>query len=108
MKFLLDTNVVSELTRQRPNPNVVRWFRSVPSTDLFLSVVRDAGIGPDDDPAALARVVRMCGGLPLALRIVAALRVRNSMGRGLELLNEPKSVHHFHDTFAGNKPIESS
>jgi predicted nucleic acid-binding protein len=39
MSFLLDTNVVSELTRKRPSPKVLDWFRSVPPTDLFLSVV---------------------------------------------------------------------
>jgi DNA-binding SARP family transcriptional activator len=55
------------------------------ATELFLSVLRDAGIGPDDDPAALARVVRICAGLPLALRIVAALRVRDNLRPAEEL-----------------------
>lgn len=39
MNFLLDTNVVSELTKARPNPKVIAWLGSVPSTDLFLSVI---------------------------------------------------------------------
>lgn len=39
MSFLLDTNVVSELFRARPNPSVMRWFQSVASTDLYLSVI---------------------------------------------------------------------
>ena len=39
MSFLLDTNVVSELTKVRPNPKVVAWLGSIPSTDLFLSVI---------------------------------------------------------------------
>lgn len=39
MRFLLDTNVISELTRKHPNRSVSRWFASVPSTDLFLSVI---------------------------------------------------------------------
>ena len=39
MSFLLDTNVVSELTKARPNPKVITWLGSVPSTDLFLSVI---------------------------------------------------------------------
>ena len=39
MTFLLDTNVVSELARTRPNSNVLAWLKSVPSTDLFLSVI---------------------------------------------------------------------
>ena len=39
MSFLLDTNVVSELAKARPNPRVITWLGSVPSTDLFLSVI---------------------------------------------------------------------
>jgi toxin FitB len=39
VSFLLDTNVVSELTRKRPSPKVLGWLQSVPSTDLFLSVI---------------------------------------------------------------------
>jgi predicted nucleic acid-binding protein len=36
---LLDTNIVSELTKKRPSANVAAWFQQVPSTDLFLSVI---------------------------------------------------------------------
>ena len=39
MSFLLDTNVVSELAKARPNSKVIAWLGSVPSTDLFLSVI---------------------------------------------------------------------
>lgn len=39
MSFLLDTNVVSELAKARPNSRVTAWLASVPSTDLFLSVI---------------------------------------------------------------------
>jgi predicted nucleic acid-binding protein len=39
LSFLLDTNVVSELARARPNVKVIAWLGSVPSTDLFLSVI---------------------------------------------------------------------
>jgi hypothetical protein len=39
VSFLLDTNVVSELTKVRPSPKVVAWLGSIPSTDLFLSVI---------------------------------------------------------------------
>jgi toxin FitB len=39
VSFLLDTNVVSELTRKRPSPKVMGWLQSAPSTDLFLSVI---------------------------------------------------------------------
>jgi toxin FitB len=39
LSFLLDTNVVSELAKPRPNANAIAWFGSVSSTDLFLSVI---------------------------------------------------------------------
>lgn len=39
MGFLLDTNVVSELRRPRPDPTVEQWFESVASVDLHLSVL---------------------------------------------------------------------
>ena len=37
--ILLDTVVVSELRKARPNPNVVAWVGSLGETDAFLSVV---------------------------------------------------------------------
>jgi predicted nucleic acid-binding protein len=39
LSFLLDTNVVSELAKARPNAKVIAWLGSVPSTGLFLSVI---------------------------------------------------------------------
>jgi predicted nucleic acid-binding protein len=39
VSFVLDTNVVSELRKQRPHPRVDAWFRSVASADLYLSVL---------------------------------------------------------------------
>jgi DNA-binding SARP family transcriptional activator/tetratricopeptide (TPR) repeat protein len=45
--------------------------------ELFRRVVRDAGVSLPDDADAIGRVVRLCGGLPLALRIAGALRVRD-------------------------------
>lgn len=39
MSYLLDTNVVSELRRPKPNDAVVRWFDSISSTELWLSVL---------------------------------------------------------------------
>ena len=39
MNFLLDTNVVSEWTKPRPNPGVVEWLDQVSEDDVFLSVV---------------------------------------------------------------------
>ncbi len=39
MAFLLDTNVVSEVRRRRPDPRVRAWLDSVDSIDLHLSVL---------------------------------------------------------------------
>ena len=47
------------------------------ATELFLGVVRHAGLGPEEDLDAVGRVVSLCGGLPLALRIAGALRVHD-------------------------------
>ena len=37
--YLLDTNVVSELRRDRPHPAVLEWIRNVPSERLHLCAV---------------------------------------------------------------------
>lgn len=39
MSYLLDTNVVSELRKNAPDPNVIAWYDGVPSAQLFLSVL---------------------------------------------------------------------
>lgn len=39
MTFLLDTNVVSEWVKPRPDPGVVRWLAEVDEDHTFLSVV---------------------------------------------------------------------
>lgn len=39
MNYLIDTNVISELRRKVPDPDVIEWFRKCPSTSLFLSVL---------------------------------------------------------------------
>lgn len=39
MSFLLDTNVVSEIRKKVPNVGVAEWFESVPSDELFVSVL---------------------------------------------------------------------
>ena len=39
MSFLLDTNVVSEWIKPRPNPGVVAWTEEVDEDRVFLSVV---------------------------------------------------------------------
>lgn len=39
MSYLLDTNVVSELRKQKPDPRVSEWFDVVDPGDLYLSVL---------------------------------------------------------------------
>lgn len=39
MSYLIDTNVISELARARPEIRVVEWFESTPGSALFLSVL---------------------------------------------------------------------
>jgi predicted nucleic acid-binding protein len=39
VSFLIDTNVVSEWVRPRPNPRVVAWFAETDEDRIFLSVV---------------------------------------------------------------------
>ena len=39
MSYLLDTNVVSEIVRKKPDANVTRWVESVPDAALHLSVI---------------------------------------------------------------------
>ena|SRR3990167_5453218 len=39
MSYLLDTNVISELIRTKPNLKVVNWIKSVPDDSLFVSVL---------------------------------------------------------------------
>jgi len=39
MKYLLDTCVISELTKPQPNNYVLTWLEATQSEDLFLSVI---------------------------------------------------------------------
>jgi predicted nucleic acid-binding protein len=45
LNFLLDTNVVSEWVKPRPNINVVRWLAAIDEDSVFLSVITFAEIG---------------------------------------------------------------
>jgi toxin FitB len=44
LNFLLDTNVVSEWVKLRPDANVVRWLASMDDDQVYLSVVTFAEI----------------------------------------------------------------
>jgi hypothetical protein len=37
MKYLLDTNIVSELRKKTPNTNVVQWFHGINHENLYIS-----------------------------------------------------------------------
>lgn len=39
MSYLIDTNVLSELRRNAPDPSVVSWFHKRPPASLYLSVL---------------------------------------------------------------------
>lgn len=39
MTYLLDTNVISELVKLRPNQKVVSWVNSITESELFLSSI---------------------------------------------------------------------
>jgi toxin FitB len=43
--FLLDTNVISEARRKRPDANVEAWLRTVPEAELYVSVLMVGEIG---------------------------------------------------------------
>ncbi len=44
MSYLLDTNVISEVLRPRPDPRVTAWFAAVDEAQVFLSVISLAEI----------------------------------------------------------------
>jgi toxin FitB len=39
MTFLLDTNVISEFRKLRPDPQVMTWFDAVSSAEIFISAL---------------------------------------------------------------------
>jgi len=39
MKYLVDTNIISEMTKAKPNKGVAKWFSSNFETDMFISVM---------------------------------------------------------------------
>ena len=60
--YLLDTNIVSELRKPRPRPELVAWLEAIEETNLHLSAVTigeiQAGIEltRDQDPAKAAEI----------------------------------------------------
>jgi len=39
MKYILDTNVLSELTKPIPNKNVLEWFENCPEEEMYISSI---------------------------------------------------------------------
>ena len=39
MRYLLDTSVISDFTKNQPEPSLVDWFREHQDDELFLSVI---------------------------------------------------------------------
>ena len=52
MSFLLDTNVVSEWVKPRPDPGIVAWLAEVDEDRVFLSVVTLAELRHGIEPLA--------------------------------------------------------
>lgn len=44
MKYLLDTNVLSEMARPQPNADVIAWLRQLPDEDAFMSAISIAEV----------------------------------------------------------------
>lgn len=68
MKYLLDTNVIVEITaKPRPNPQVVAWFQSTPRSSRYLSVLTVAeiatGVGEAVDQGRRLRYATILGDL---------------------------------------------
>ena len=55
MNFLLDTNLVSEWTKPRPNPGVVSWLADADEDRLFISVVTIAELRHGIERLAVGR-----------------------------------------------------
>ena len=55
-RFLLDTNVISETARQRPEPRVIEWIRRQPSLLLPAIAVYELAAGVKRAPAGRRRL----------------------------------------------------
>lgn len=57
MRFLLDSNAISEWVKPRPNPGVIRWMESVDEDRVFISVISLAELryGTERMPAGKRR-----------------------------------------------------
>lgn len=71
MIYLLDTNVISEISvRPRPAPEVVSWAKSLPAGNMYISVITIGEIEAGDgcDPAFRADRPGHCRGCQASAR----------------------------------------
>lgn len=85
MIYLLDTNVVAELTtRAKPDSRVMAWFRSTARPNRLLSVITvaeiEAGVTATPDPVRRARYAQ------------ALAAVRHEYGNRIAPIGEPEAA----------------
>jgi toxin FitB len=74
--FLLDTNVISELRRTRPDVAVANWLSAIPASELFLSAVTlgelQAGVEMTrrQDPSRAAAIEAWIDGIAHSLNVL--------------------------------------
>lgn len=39
MNYLIDTNIISELVKPRPNERVIKWFQTIDNENIYISVL---------------------------------------------------------------------
>lgn len=107
MKFLVDTNVVSEFVRDDPNVNVIRWFEDADEDAVFLSAMTIAelrrGISILTDGQRKRRLDRWLGDdlIPrFSNRIIAVDEVvADCWGRFVGTLKRQDAARHAMDAF---------
>jgi len=81
MAWLLDTNILSEGRKPKPDRRVIAFYESQPANELFISVINVAeirfGIELQEDPASPGGTERLAD-----IDIAAYLRGAYSSGHG--------------------------
>jgi len=39
LRYLVDTNILSDMTKKQPDNSIVKWFENTAETDMFVSVI---------------------------------------------------------------------
>jgi len=39
LRYLVDTNILSEMTKKQPNDSILKWFENTAEMDMFISVI---------------------------------------------------------------------